>query len=82
MLWTIFALFIVWLILTAVYQTELVEAFNYIANKIKKWYNLNKLKNGTENFLHILVLRMVCLALNKEIRYENSKWLYENPKRL
>ena len=36
MLWTIFALFIVWLILATVYQTELVEAFNYIANKIKK----------------------------------------------
>lgn len=36
MLWTIFALFIVWLILATVYQTELVEAFNYIASKIKK----------------------------------------------
>lgn len=33
MLWTIFALFIVWLILATVYQTELVEAFNYIAKK-------------------------------------------------
>jgi hypothetical protein len=36
MLWTIFVLFIAWLILATVYQTELVDAFNYIANKIKK----------------------------------------------
>lgn len=36
MLWTIFILFMVWLLLAAVYQEELFDVFDYIVEKIKK----------------------------------------------
>jgi hypothetical protein len=36
MLWTIFVLFMVWLLLAAVYQEELFDVFDYIVERIKK----------------------------------------------
>ena len=36
MLWTIFILFMVWLLLAAVYQEELFDVFDYIVERIKK----------------------------------------------
>lgn len=36
MLWTIFILFMVWLLLAAVYQEELFDVFDYIVEKIKR----------------------------------------------
>ena len=35
MLWTIFVLFVIWLILASVYQNELFDAFEYILTRIK-----------------------------------------------
>lgn len=36
MLWTIFILFMVWLLLAPVYQEELFDVFDYIVERIKK----------------------------------------------
>lgn len=36
MLWTIFILFMVWLLLATVYQEELFDVFDYIVERIKK----------------------------------------------
>ncbi len=35
MLWTIFILFIIWLVLVSVYQEELFDAFEYVLRRIK-----------------------------------------------
>jgi hypothetical protein len=36
MLWTIFILFIVWLLLATVYQEEIFDILDYIVNRIKE----------------------------------------------